>query len=68
MPLTGSGQLNRKNDERVMIIKVIIDLTVDGATMHELYYEWNRLSADCVGANSVNMFKNKTDIYLRRAG
>ena len=30
--------------------------------------EWNRLSADCVGATSVNMFKNKIDIYLRRAG
>ena len=30
--------------------------------------EWNKLSADCVGARSVNMFKNKIDIYLRRAG
>ena len=30
--------------------------------------EWNRLSADCVGASSVNIFKNKIDIYLRRAG
>ena len=30
--------------------------------------EWNRLSADCVGARSVNIFKNKIDIYLRRAG
>ena len=30
--------------------------------------EWNRLSADCVGASSINMFKNKFDIYLRRAG
>ena len=29
--------------------------------------EWNRLSAACVGASSVNMFKNKIDIYLRRA-
>ena len=28
----------------------------------------NRLSADCVGASSVNIFKNKIDIYLRRAG
>ena len=28
--------------------------------------EWNRLSADCVGASSVNMFKNKIDIYLRQ--
>ena len=30
--------------------------------------EWNRLSAACVGASSVNIFKNKIDIYLRRAG
>ena len=30
--------------------------------------EWNRLSADCVGASNVNIFKNKIDIYLRRAG
>ena len=30
--------------------------------------EWNRLSADCVGASSVNIFTNKIDIYLRRAG
>ena len=30
--------------------------------------EWNGLSADCVGASSVIMFKNKIDIYLRRAG
>ena len=29
--------------------------------------EWNRLSADCVGASSVNLFKHKIDIYLRRA-
>ena len=30
--------------------------------------EWNRLSADYVGASSVNILKNKIDIYLRRAG
>ena len=30
--------------------------------------EWNSLSADCVRASSVNIFKNKIDIYLRRAG
>ena len=30
--------------------------------------EWNKLSADCVDAGSVNIFKNKIDIYLRRAG
>ena len=35
--------------------------------MHCIVNEWNRLSADCVGASSVNIFKNKIDIYLRRA-
>ena len=30
--------------------------------------EWNRLAANCVGSSSVNIFKNKIDIYLRRAG
>ena len=30
--------------------------------------DWNRLSTDCVSASSVNMFINKIDIYLRRAG
>ena len=30
--------------------------------------EWNRVSADCVGASSVNIFKNNINLYLRRAG
>ena len=30
--------------------------------------EWNILSADCVGASSVNVFTNVIDIYPRRAG
>ena len=30
--------------------------------------EWNKLSTYCVTASSVNMFKNKVDTYLRRAG
>jgi len=29
--------------------------------------ECNRLSADCVGVNSVNVFENKIDVYLRSA-
>ena len=31
-------------------------------------HEWNKLPNDCVIANIVNMFKNKIDIYLIRAG
>ena len=30
--------------------------------------EWNTLSTNCVTASSVNMFKNKVDTYLKRAG
>ena len=30
--------------------------------------EWNKLSIHCMNASSVNMFKNKVDTYLRRAG
>ena len=29
---------------------------------------WNKLSTDCVHASSVNMFKNKIDKYLVKAG
>ena len=29
---------------------------------------WNNLSTDCVHASSVNMFKNKLDKYLVKAG
>ena len=29
---------------------------------------WNNLSTDCVRASSVNMFKNKIDTYLVKAG
>ena len=30
--------------------------------------EWNKWSADCVHSSSVNMFKNRIDNYLVRAG
>ena len=30
--------------------------------------EWNNLSEECVHASSVNMFKNRIDKYLVKAG
>ena len=30
--------------------------------------EWNKLSADCVHSSSINIFKNRIDNYLVRAG
>ena len=29
---------------------------------------WNKLSEECVHANSVDMFKNRIDTYLVKAG
>ena len=33
-----------------------------------MYGIWNKLSTECVHASSVNMFKNKIDKYLVKAG
>ena len=35
---------------------------------HRTINDWNKLSADCVTANRVNVFKNKVDTCIRRAG
>ena len=35
---------------------------------HRVINEWNKQPNDCVNASSVNMFKNKIDRYLIRAG
>ena len=35
---------------------------------HRVINEWNKLPNDCVNASSVNMFKNRIDIHLIRAG
>ena len=36
--------------------------------LHTTINEWNKLSTDCVTVRCVNLFKNKVDTYLRRAG
>ena len=35
---------------------------------HRKINEWNKLSTECITVSSVNMFKNRVDTYLRRAG
>ena len=44
--------------------------TILSTTVKEKYLgvTWNKLSTDCVHASSVNMFKNKIDEYLAKAG
>ena len=36
--------------------------------MKKVINEWNKLQNDCFNASSVNMFKNRIDIYLIRVG
>ena len=45
-----------------------VKLVKDHSFSQRTINEWNKLSTDCVTASSVNMFKNKVDTYLRRAG
>ena len=35
---------------------------------HRKINEWNKLSTECITVSNVNMFKNRVDTYLRRAG
>ena len=35
---------------------------------HRTVNEWNKMSADCVRSSSINMFYNRIDKYLVRAG
>ena len=35
---------------------------------HRVINEWNKLSNDCVNVSNVNMFKNRIDRYMIRAG
>ena len=57
---------------RVAVRRTIIEcdeyVAPSKSNSEEAHLTWNRLSADCVGASSFNIFKNKIDIYLRRAG
>ena len=53
-------------------VKLVKDLCRLGIRKHSFSQrtinEWNKLFTDCITASSVNMFKNKVDTYLRRAG
>ena len=50
---TGHGATLAKKQCRLYIRKVLFS--------QRIVNEWNRSSADCVGASSVNIFKNKID-------
>ena len=60
------GGCGRKLTNESMVKKNELNIMVEDIDPHII--EWNKLSTDCVTASSVNMFKNKVDTYLRRAG
>ena len=55
---------SRTTGHEVKLVKDIRKYSFSQSTINK----WNKLSTDCVTASSVNMFKNKVDTYLRRAG
>ena len=60
---------NRTRGHQVTLIKDQCRLDIRKLSFSQrTINERNKLSTDCVTASSVNMFKNKVDTYLRRAG
>ena len=60
---------SRTRGHEVTLVKDQCRLDIRKCTVSQwTINEWNKLSTDCVTASSVNMFKNKVDTYLRRAG
>ena len=60
---------SRTRGHEVKLVKVQCRLDIRKHSFSQrTVNEWNKLSTDCVTASSVNMFKNKVDTYLRRAG
>ena len=58
------------NLDLINTLHIAVQLSRRESSMCEsvLINEWNKLPNDCVNASSVNMFKNKIDRYLIRAG
>ena len=57
-----------ENIDRNMFFSLKKDSRTKHSFSQRTINEWNKLSTDCVTASSVNLFKNKVDTYLRRAG
>ena len=60
---------SRTRGHEVKLIQDLCRLDIRKYSLSQrIINEWNKLSMDCVTASSMNMFKNKVDTYLRRAG
>ena len=64
-----SRKISRTRGHEVKLVKDQFRLDIRKYSFSQrTVNEWNKLSTDCVTASIVNMFKNKVDTYLRRAG
>ena len=59
-----NGQSSRSAD----VLSGVPQGTVLYSFSQRVITEWNKLSNECINASNVNMFKNKIDTYLIRAG
>ena len=50
------------------LLQVLVNYLNTRSVSQRTITDWNNLSHDCVNASSVNMFKNKIDNYMARAG
>ena len=60
---------NRTRGHEVKLVKdqCILDIRKYSFSQRTIN-DWNTLSTDCITASSMNMFKNKFDTHLRKAG
>ena len=62
------SQINRGHNLKLVMEQSRLDVRRKYSFSQRIINVWNTLSADCVHASSVNMFKNIIDRYLAKAG
>ena len=62
-----TGKITRGHDFTLVKVQNRLDF-IKYSFSQRTGNEWNKLSADCVHSSSVNMFKNRIENYLVRAG
>ena len=61
------GSITREHKAALVVEPCWLDMR-NYSFSQRVISKWNKLQNDCVNANSVNMFKNRIDRYLIRAG
>ena len=67
--LIGICSSNLKKGHKAALVKEQCRLVMRKYSFSQrVINEWNKLPYDCVNSSSVNMFKNRIDRYMIRAG